>query len=65
MKIINVSADINSQKHNALMGMVPVEQNIKTEAYDTTRVEAQETEEKMPENKKKTRKAKGVSVKNI
>ena len=64
MKIINVSTDIDSQKKNALMGMVAVDNNVAAEVYDAARVEAKE-EKTAQEAQKKGRKTKRVSTEEV
>ena len=64
MRIINVSTDLNSQKNIAQMGMVPVENKVKSEVNDATRVEAAK-DKTAQETQKKGRKTKGVPTEEI
>lgn len=64
MRIINVSADINSQKNIAMKGVAPVDDIATAEVYDAARVEAKE-EKTAQETPKKGRKAKRVSIEEI
>lgn len=64
MRIINVSADLNSQKNIALKGVVSVESSVKTEVYDAARVEAKK-EKTAQETQKKDRKTKRVSPEEV
>jgi hypothetical protein len=64
MRIINVSADLNSQKNIALQGVVPVDGAVTAEVYDAARVEAKE-EKTAQETQKKGRKTKRVSTEEV
>lgn len=59
MRIINVSADLHSQKNIALMGMASVANKAAEEEYDAARVEVQE-DKTAQGTQKKGRKAKRV-----
>lgn len=64
MRIINVSADIHSQKNIALMGMASVANQVAAEEYDAARVEVQE-DKTAQGTQKKGRKAKRVSAEEV
>lgn len=53
MRIINVSADLNSQKNIALQGVVPVDGAVTAEVYDAARVEAKEEKTAQETQKKR------------
>jgi hypothetical protein len=59
MRIINVSADINSQKNMAVPRIIPLDGVVQTEVYEAGLVELKE-EEKAQEAPKKIRKTKRV-----
>lgn len=62
MKIINVSADINSQTKIAQKHTSPIVENVKTEVHDAVANENKEETTKAPQ---KNRKAKRLSPKKV